>query len=110
MRKPYRAPVAVALAALALVIPATTAAAADPGVQVLSTDTRAFGGAEATGAQASALRKVTPCTWSYFGDPRSIARREWVFTGCISTDGRVKLDEYNLETGQRRLLTLFRGL
>ena len=40
----------------------------------------------------------------------SIAHRDWVFTGCISTDGRVKLDEYNLATGQRRLLTLFRGL
>jgi hypothetical protein len=109
VRKPHRAPVALALAALALVIPATTAAAADPGVQVLGSDTRAFGGPPA-GAQASALRKITPCTWSYFGDPRAIARKNWVFTGCISTDGRVKLDQYNLETGQKRLLTLFRGL
>ena len=42
--------------------------------------------------------------------PRSIAYRDWIFTGCISPDGSVKLDEYNLGTGQKRLLTLFRGL
>jgi BNR repeat-containing family member len=113
VQKSISAPVALALAALALVIPATTAAAAGPGVQVLSSDTRALdaGGAPAGArASAAATRQVTPCTWSYFGDPRAIAHRNWVFTGCISTDGRVKLDEYNLVSGDRRLLTLFRGL
>ena len=111
MRKPYSTPVALALAALALAIPAASAVAADPGVQVLSRDTRVIdGGAAKARAKASATRAITPCTWSYFGDPRAIAHRDWVFTGCISTDGRVKLDEYNVETGQRRLLTLFRGL
>jgi BNR repeat-containing family member len=109
VKQPISTPVALALAALALAIPATTAAAADPGVQVVSSDTRVLddGGDQ---ARAAATRRITPCTWSYFGDPRAIARREWVFTGCISTDGRVKLDEYNVATGQRRLLTLFRGL
>jgi hypothetical protein len=110
VRKPHRAPIALALAALAFIIPATSAAAAEPGVQVLSSDTRVLDRTAPTGASAAALRKITPCTWSYFGDPRSIARRNWVFTGCISTDGRVKLDQYNLKTGKRRLLTLFRGL
>ena len=59
---------------------------------------------------AAATRTVAPCTWSYFGDPRSVSYRDWVFTGCIGTDGKVKLDEYNLATGGHRLLTLFRGL
>jgi hypothetical protein len=111
VRKPISTPVALALAALALTIPVAGATAADPGVQVLSRDTQVIdGGAGGARAQASATRTITPCTWSYFGDPRAIARRDWVFTGCISTDGRVKLDEYNVGTGQRRLLTLFRGL
>ena len=111
MRKlPIRMPVALALAALALAIPATTAAAADPGVQVLGSDTRELDGGGAIAAQTAATRRVTPCTWSYFGDPRSVAHRDWVFTGCIGTDGRAKLDAYNLANGQRRLLTLFRGL
>jgi hypothetical protein len=110
VRKPISTPVALALAALALAIPASTAAAADPGVQVLSSDTRAVDGGGGESAQAAATRQITPCTWSYFGDPRAVTHRDWVFTGCISTDGRVKLDEYNLASGQRRLLTLFRGL
>jgi len=102
-------PLAVALAALALVLPAAASAAPVPGVQVESRDTTLLddgGGA----ARASALRTLTPCTWSYFGDPRSVAYRDWIFTGCISRDGRVQLDEFNLETKQKRLLTLFRGL
>ena len=93
MSKPRSAPVALALAlaALALLIPAPTVLAADPGLQELSRDTRTLDGAAGThaGARAAAMRTLTPCTWSYFGDPRSIARRNWVFTGCISTDGRV---------------------
>ena len=109
MKKPISTPVALALAALALAIPATTAAAADSGVQVISRDTDVLD-AGGTGAHAAATRQLTPCTWSYFGDPRAVAHDDWVFTGCISTDGRVKLDEYDLGTGQRRLLTLFRGL
>ena len=111
MRKPICAPLALALAALALVIPASTAAAADPGVQVLSRDTRLIDEGAPAGARAAATtRKITPCTWSYFGDPRAIAYRNWVYTGCIGTDGKVKLDRYNLKSGKKRLLTLFRGL
>jgi hypothetical protein len=68
--------------------------------------------AEGAGAQgvSRATRTLAPCTWSYFGDPRAVAHDAWVFTGCISTDGSAKLDQYNLESGERRLLTLFRGL
>ena len=98
--------IVIALAALALAAPA--AADAEPGVQVLSSDTRLVD--HGPDARAAGKRTIAPCTWSYFGDPRSIARRDWVFTGCITPDGRVKLDEYNLDTGSRRLLTLFRGL
>jgi hypothetical protein len=86
---------------------AAPAAAADRDVQVLSSDTRLL---DRGAARAAATRTVTPCTWSYFGDPRAVAFRNWVYTGCIGTDGKVKLDEYNLRTGGRRLLTLFRGL
>ena len=109
-----RLPFAIALAALALALPAAASAApGDVGVQVESRDTTlldAGGAAAGSGARAAAVRRLTPCTWSYFGDPRSIAYRDWIFTGCISPDGKVKLDEYNLATGQKRLLTLFRGL
>ena len=106
-----RLPFAIALAALALVVPAAASAApGDVRVQEESRDTTLLDGGGGATARASAQRSLTPCTWSYFGDPRSIAYRNWIFTGCISPDGRVKLDEYNLGTGQKRLLTLFRGL
>ena len=79
---------------------------------MLSRDTTLLDSGAPAGARAAAAttRKITPCTWSYFGDPRAIAYRNWVYTGCIGTDGKVKLDEYNLVTGKKRLLTLFRGL
>ena len=95
------------LAALALAV-AAAPAAADPDVRVLSSDTRLLD--ETGGARAAATRTLAPCTWSYFGDPRAVAYRNWIYTGCISTDGRVKLDQYNLKSGRTRLLTLFRGL
>jgi len=98
----------VASALVALACTAASAAAADPAVQVLSSDTRLLD--RGPGARAAATRTIAPCTWSYFGDPRAVAYRNWVYTGCIGTDGRVKLDEYNLRTGRKRLLTLFRGL
>ena len=102
---------ALALAAMALVLPAPYAAADDPGVQVLSRDTQLLDAGAPAGARAAAtIRRITPCTWSYFGDPRAIAYRNWVYTGCIGTDGKVKLDQYNLVSGKKRLLTLFRGL
>jgi hypothetical protein len=101
-------PIGLLLALAALAVTAATAAAAEPGVRVLSSDTRLVDAG--AGAHASATRTVTPCTWSYFGDPRAVAYHDWVYTGCIGTDGKVKLDEYNLRSGRKRLLTLFRGL
>ena len=95
----------IALAVLALAAPA---AAADPGVEVLSSDTRLVD--DGPDARAARTRTIAPCTWSYFGDPRAIAYRSWVYTGCITPDGRVKLDQYDLDSGRTRLLTLFRGL
>jgi BNR repeat-containing family member len=99
----------IALAALALAV-AAPPAAADPRVEVLSSDTRLVDDGASAGARASATRTVTPCTWSYFGDPRAVAYRNWVYTGCIGTDGKAKLDQYNVKSGRQRLLTLFRGL
>lgn len=55
-------------------------------------------------------RTVAPCSWSYFGDPRSVAHGSHVFTGCIGTDGRTVIEDYDLETGRRRLRTLFEPL
>jgi hypothetical protein len=98
------------LIALALALLAAPAAAAEPRLDVLSTDTRLFDEGAPAGARAAATRRITPCTWSYFGDPRAVAYRNWIYTGCIGTDGKVKLDQYNLKTGRKKLLTLFRGL
>lgn len=101
-------PKLIAFALVALAITAAPATAAGPRVQVLSSDTRKLD--DGPDARAAATRTVAPCTWSYFGDPRAVAYRNWIHTGCISTDGRAQLDQYNLETGRSRLLTLFRGL
>ena len=98
------------LIALALALLAAPAAAADPRVDVLSSDTRLLDAGAPAGARAAATRMITPCTWSYFGDPRAVAYRNWVYTGCIGTDGKVKLDQFNVKTGRQKLLTLFRGL
>jgi len=99
----------LALLTTALLLPASAAA---DGVEIISSDTRQIdaGAAPGGGARTAATRKITPCTWSYFGDPRSIAHGDWVHTGCIGTDGKAKLDQFNVATGEHRLLTLFRGL
>jgi hypothetical protein len=55
-------------------------------------------------------RTVAPCSWSYFGDPRSVAHESHVFTACIGTDGRTVVEDYDLETGDRGLRTLFEPL
>jgi hypothetical protein len=98
------------LIALALLLLGAPAAAGDPRVDVISSDTRLVDDGAFDGARASATRRITPCTWSYFGDPRAVAYRNWIHTGCIGTDGKVKLDQYNLKSGRKKLLTLFRGL
>src|SRR5215207_1458445 len=99
----------LALLACALLLPPTATA---DGVEILSSDTRELdaGTPPAGAARAAGTRDITPCTWSYFGDPRAIAHGDLVHTGCIGTDGKVKLDQYDLDTGEHRLLTLFRGL
>jgi hypothetical protein len=59
---------------------------------------------------ATQRRTVAPCSWSQFGDPRSVSHERHVFTGCIGTDGRTVIEDYDLETGRRRLWTLFAPL
>ena len=73
------------------------------------TDTRSRESGARSGVPSRA-RVVAPCTWSFFGDPRSVAHRDLLYTGCIGVDGTVKLEQYNLDTRARHLLTLFRGL
>ena len=55
-------------------------------------------------------RTVAPCSWSYFGDPRSVAHESHVFTGRVGTDGRTVIEDFDLDTGRRRLRTLFEPL
>ena len=64
----------------------------------------------ASGELALQPRTVAHCSWSYFGDPRSVAHESHVFTACIGTDGRTVVEDYDLETGDRRLRTLFEPL
>jgi hypothetical protein len=73
------------------------------------TDTRSRKSGARSGVPSRA-RVVAPCTWSFFGDPRSVAHGDLLYTGCIGMDGTVKLERYNLDTRARHLLTLFRGL
>jgi hypothetical protein len=63
-------------------------------------------------AQGAAMgpRAVAPCSWSYFGDPRSVAHESHVFTGCVGTDGHTVIEDFDLETGRRRMRTLFEPL
>jgi len=59
---------------------------------------------------APAQRTVAPCSWSYFGDPRAVAHESRVVTGCVATDGRTVLEDVDLDTGRRRLQTVFAPL
>jgi len=54
-------------------------------------------------AAVSEARSVARCSWSYFGDPRAVVIGSHVFTGCIGVDGRVLVEDLDLETGRRRL-------
>jgi hypothetical protein len=55
-------------------------------------------------------RNVAPCSWSYFGDPRAVAHGSRVITGCVATDGRTVLEDYDAATGRRQLQTVFEPL
>ncbi|MEZ0293707.1 MAG: BNR-4 repeat-containing protein [Solirubrobacteraceae bacterium] len=52
-------------------------------------------------------RAVGRCSWSYFGDPRSVAFGSHVVTGCIGIDGRSLVEDYDTDTGERRLDRVF---
>ena len=66
------------------------------------------GGCEA--ASEPVTRTVAPCTWSYFGDPRAVTHGDRVITGCVDTEGRTVVEDFDLATGQRRLRRLFEPL
>ena len=38
--------------------------------------------------------------WSYFGDPRSIARGSRIFTGCVGTNRGIVVEQYDRRTGE----------
>ena len=61
-------------------------------------------------AAPAASHTVAHCSWSYFGDPRAVARAGHVYTGCIGTDGRTIVEDYDLVSGRRRVSTLFEPL
>ena len=66
------------------------------------------GGCEATAEPVT--RTVAPCTWSYFGDPRAVAHGDRVITGCVDTEGRTVVEDFDLATGHRRVRRLFEPL
>jgi hypothetical protein len=55
-------------------------------------------------------RTVSPCSWSYFGDPRAVAHGDRVITGCVDTAGRTVVEDYDVGSGRRRLQTVFEPL
>jgi hypothetical protein len=55
-------------------------------------------------------RTVSPCSWSYFGDPRAVAHGDRIITGCVDTAGRTVLEDFDTGSGRRRLQTVFEPL
>lgn len=68
------------------------------------------GGGDGTADLRSETRTIAPCSWSFFGDPRSVVHDRWIFTSCISARGTVLLERYDAVTRRHRLLTLRRGM
>jgi BNR repeat-containing family member len=64
----------------------------------------------AAGAAVPAVHAVAPCSWSYFGDARSVAHEGHVYTACVGTDGSSLIEDFELATGRRRLRTVFEPL
>jgi hypothetical protein len=60
--------------------------------------------------EATAERVLGPCSWSYFGDARSVAHGGHVFTGCVDPDGDAIVEEFDTATARRRLATVVSGL
>ena len=70
------------------------------------------GTAEAEGAPTGLCRNPAPMAtamadhdvhagaWSYFGDPRSIARGSRIFTGCVGTNRGIVVEQYDRRTGK----------
>ena len=50
------------------------------------------GGGDGTADLRSETRTIAPCSWSFFGDPRSVVHDRWIFTSCISARGTVLLE------------------
>jgi BNR repeat-containing family member len=64
----------------------------------------------AAGAAVPSARAVAPCSWSYFGDARSVAHEGHIYTACVGTDGSSLIEEFDLAEGARRLRTVFEPL
>jgi hypothetical protein len=64
----------------------------------------------AASAAVPASHTVARCSWSYFGDPRAVVHSGSVYTGCIGTDGRTIVEEYDFATGRRDVSALFEPL
>ena len=66
--------------------------------------------ASAAGPAAAAdPRDVHPGAWSYFGDPRSIAVGEEVFTGWVGTRREIMVEQFDRRTGRSRNVQLHRN-
>lgn len=60
--------------------------------------------------RTTAARTIASCSWSFFGDPRSLVRDGHLITGCIRADGDAVVEDFELATGRRRLQTVVDGL
>jgi hypothetical protein len=59
---------------------------------------------------AAGIYDLGPGAWSYFGDPRSIAHGDDVFTGWISTTGDVWVSQRDVRTGRLVRRRVYRAL
>lgn len=59
-------------------------------------------------AFAPNVRSLGSCSWSFFGDPRTLTHGDTSFTGCVSNGGVAYVVRTNLRTGAQRRFKLYR--
>jgi BNR repeat-containing family member len=60
--------------------------------------------------RTAGVHTIPSCSWSYFGDPRSLVRDGHLITGCIRADGDAVVEDFELATGRRRVQTIVDGM
>src|SRR4051812_31858580 len=57
-------------------------------------------------ATARAPRDIHAGAWTYFGDPRSIAHGNRIFTGMVDMDRRIVVEQFDRRTGRSSIAYL----